>query len=101
MDVNNDKSVILINSGAGDLNEELYLVAVVMRVGKILPSDSVKKSEKYNSNPCCANIANYRRPYGVGVLSLADICHFDSSVETEEKEYSLKVSLQSRKCIHM
>ncbi|XP_037885712.1 dedicator of cytokinesis protein 3 isoform X1 [Glossina fuscipes] len=91
---------VFTDLGAGDLNEELYLVAVVMRVGKILPSDSVKKSEKYNSNPCCANIANYRRPYGVGVLSLADICHFDSSVETEEKEYSLKIYQTEDKDFH-
>lgn len=110
-------------SGAGDLNEELYLIVVVMRVGKILPSDSIKKSEKHSVSGAAggggggsygsssvgssgtgaastggshSSIANYRRPYGVGVLSLADLCHFDSTMETEERDYTIKVSSDFR-----
>lgn len=104
-----------VKTGGGDLNEELYLIVVVMRVGKILPSDSIKKSEKhfvsggggsYGSSGVSSSggtggimaggshstMANYRRPYGVGVLSLADLCHFDSTMETEERDYTIKVS---------
>lgn len=60
-----------------------------MRVGKINPSETGKKVEKNNSI-CCTG-PTYRRPFGVGVLPLNDITHYDSSIESEEKEYNFKV----------
>ncbi|KAM7361574.1 dedicator of cytokinesis spg isoform 2-T2 [Cochliomyia hominivorax] len=87
----NSNCTVFTDLGAADLNEDLYLVAVVMRVGKILPSEPVKKSEKSNSNACCNGPPSYRRPFGVGVLSLADFCNFDSTIETEEKEHNIKL----------
>ncbi|TMW43087.1 hypothetical protein DOY81_011832 [Sarcophaga bullata] len=88
----NSNCTVFTDLGAADLNEHLYLVAVVMRVGKILPSEPVKKSEKSSNNTCPYNgPTSYRRPFGVGVLSLADISHSDSTTETEEKEHNIKL----------
>ncbi|XP_065372195.1 dedicator of cytokinesis protein 3 isoform X2 [Calliphora vicina] len=87
----NSNCTVFTDLGAADLNDELYLVAVVMRVGKILPSEPVKKSEKSNNNICCNGPALYRRPFGVGVLPLGDFCHFDSTIETEEREHNIKL----------
>ncbi|XP_037810861.1 dedicator of cytokinesis protein 3 [Lucilia sericata] len=87
----NSNCTVFTDLGAADLNDDLYLVAVVMRVGKILSSDPVKKSEKSNNNACCNGPPAYRRPFGVGVLSLSDFCHFDSTIETEEKEHNIKL----------
>ncbi|ALC45637.1 spg [Drosophila busckii] len=92
---------VFTDLGAADLNEELYLVAVVMRVGKIIQSDSIKKTEKHNA---AAAGAIYRRPYGVGVLSLADICQFDSNLEqqvSEEREYNFKLYQSEEKDFHL
>ena len=82
---------VFTDLGAVDLNEDLYIVAVVMRVGKIIQSESVKKVEKSNGN-CCTGGTSYRRPFGAGVLSLNDLWNYDSSVESEEREYNFKVS---------
>lgn len=93
--------MVVIFSGAADLNEELHLVAVVMRVGKIIQSDSIKKTEKNNS---CLGGATYRRPFGVGALSLGDISQFDSSLEqqsSEEREYSFKLYQSEEKDFHL
>ncbi|KAM8705044.1 hypothetical protein ACLKA7_009497 [Drosophila subpalustris] len=94
---------VFTDLGAADLNEELHLVAVVMRVGKIIQSDSIKKIEK-NSSSSSASGATYRRPFGVGVLSLGDICQMDSSLEqqsSEEREYSFKLYQSEEKDFHL
>lgn len=74
-----------------DINPDLYLVANVMRVGKMLHSESVKKGDKSGTTPC------YRRPYGVGVLSLASLMtgsvNPEGTLDTEEKEHSFKVNI--------
>ncbi|XP_030238951.1 dedicator of cytokinesis protein 3 isoform X2 [Drosophila navojoa] len=93
---------VFTDLGAADLNEELHLVAVVMRVGKIIQSDSMKKIEKNNSSSLTG--PTYRRPYGVGVLSLADICQFDSSLEqqsSEEREFNFKLYQSEEKDFHL
>lgn len=89
---------VFTDLGAMDLNEDLYIVAVVMRVGKIIQSESVKKMEKTNTGTC--GNAMYRRPFGVGVLSLSDLCHYDSTVESEEKEYNFKLYQCEEKDFH-
>ncbi|XP_011184777.2 dedicator of cytokinesis protein 3 isoform X2 [Zeugodacus cucurbitae] len=89
---------VFTDLGAVDLNEDLHLVAVVMRVGKIIPSETGKKVEKNNSL-CCAG-PTYRRPFGVGVLPLNDITHYDSSIESEEKEYNFKIYQCEEKDFH-
>ncbi|XP_033233286.1 dedicator of cytokinesis protein 3 isoform X2 [Drosophila pseudoobscura] len=94
---------VFTDLGAADLNEDLHLVAVVMRVGKIIQSDSIKKIEKSGSH---GTGPTYRRPFGVGVLSLADIAHFDSSLEqaspaSEEREYNFKLYQSEEKDFHL
>lgn len=60
-----------------------------MRVGKMIHSESVKKADKLN------NTQSYRRPYGVGVLSLSTLAigttNSENGIEPEEKEHSFKV----------
>lgn len=74
---------VFTDLGAAEIGSDLYLVANVMRVGKIQYSESMKKGERMES---------YRRPYGVGVVPLSDMSVFDSTAEPEEKEFSFKVS---------
>ncbi|KAK8389640.1 hypothetical protein O3P69_008971 [Scylla paramamosain] len=52
---------IFTDLGSGDLVSDLYIVAHVVRVGRMLFSESVKKNSSHN----------YRRPYGVAVFRLA------------------------------
>lgn len=79
------------SAGVAEITSDLYLVANVMRVGKMIHSESAKKGDKLN------HIQNYRRPYGVGVLSLSTLAMgttaSDNGIEPEEKEHSFKVDV--------
>ncbi|XP_050087293.1 dedicator of cytokinesis protein 3 isoform X2 [Anopheles aquasalis] len=86
---------IFTDLGTSDLNQDLYLIANVMRVGKMLHSESVKKGDKLTTTTHA-----YRRPYGVGVLPLNEIVQFDYSVESEEKEFSFKIFQCEEKDYH-
>ncbi|XP_053657758.1 dedicator of cytokinesis protein 3 [Anopheles marshallii] len=86
---------IFTDLGSSDLNQDLYLIANVMRVGKMLHSESVKKGDKLTTTTHA-----YRRPYGVGVLPLSEIVQFDYSVESEEKEFSFKIFQCEEKDYH-
>ncbi|XP_052889360.1 dedicator of cytokinesis protein 3 isoform X2 [Anopheles moucheti] len=86
---------IFTDLGSSDLNQDLYLIANVMRVGKMLHSESVKKGDKLTTTTHA-----YRRPYGVGVLPLSEIAQFDYSVESEEKEFSFKIFQCEEKDYH-
>ena len=78
--------------GDTDLNTELYLVANVMRVGKITFSESsMRKGDKNNTTQS----QYYRRPFGVGILPLTDLKQFDTSIEPEEREYNFKIQHSS------
>lgn len=78
---------VFADLGSGDINADLYLVAHIMRVGKLLASDSVRKDRGDKA----AAAPSYRRPYGVGVLSLADIALAEhAGTEAEERESSFK-----------
>ncbi|XP_055616289.1 dedicator of cytokinesis protein 3 isoform X2 [Toxorhynchites rutilus septentrionalis] len=85
---------VFTDLGSSDLNQDLYLIANVMRIGKMLHSESVKKGDKFISNH------SYRRPYGVGVLPLSEIGQFDQTVESEEKEFSFKIFQCEEKDYH-
>ncbi|XP_021713361.1 dedicator of cytokinesis protein 3 isoform X2 [Aedes aegypti] len=85
---------VFTDLGSSDLNQDLYLIANVMRVGKMLHSESVKKGDKFISNH------SYRRPYGIGVLPLSEIGQFDQTVESEEKEFSFKIFQCEEKDYH-
>lgn len=55
----------------------------------MIHSESTKKGDKL------AHAQNYRRPYGVGVLSLSTLAvgssNSENGIEPEEKEHSFKV----------
>lgn len=71
---------IFTDLGNADLSRDLYMVAHVMRCGRMLYSDSGKNK---------STGVVYRRPHGVGVLSLADA----TQDQMEELEMTFKVIL--------
>ncbi|OAD58785.1 Dedicator of cytokinesis protein 3 [Eufriesea mexicana] len=78
---------IFTDLGNADLSRDLYMVAHVMRCGRMLYSDSGKNK---------AGSATYRRPHGVAVLSLAEA----TQDHTEELEMTLKVCQGEEKDFH-
>ncbi|XP_051163357.1 dedicator of cytokinesis protein 3 isoform X2 [Leptopilina boulardi] len=78
---------IFTDLGNADLGRDLYMVAHVMRCGRMLYSDSGKNK---------AGATTYRRPHGVAVLSLADA----SQSHTEESELTFKVYQGDEKEFH-
>lgn len=56
-----------------------------MRMGKMLYSESSKKTEKYATT----SHQVFKRPHGVAILSLTEIVSKEN--ESEEKEFTLKV----------
>ena len=73
---------IFTDLGNADLSRDLYMVAHVMRCGKMLYSDSGKNKP---------GSATYRRPHGVAVLSLAEA----SQNHPEESEFTFKVGFDT------
>ncbi|XP_012170579.1 dedicator of cytokinesis protein 3 isoform X2 [Bombus affinis] len=78
---------IFTDLGNADLSRDLYMVAHVMRCGRMLYSDSGKNK---------AGTATYRRPHGVAVLSLAEA----TQDHTEELEMTFKVCQGEEKEFH-
>ncbi|XP_023246842.1 dedicator of cytokinesis protein 3 [Copidosoma floridanum] len=78
---------IFTDLGNADLTRDLYMVAHVMRCGRMLYSDSGKNK---------AGTVVYRRPHGVGVLSLADA----TQEQTDELELTFKVYQGDEKEFH-
>jgi len=68
--------------GTSDLNRDIVVVAHVMRVGRMLLSDSAKHKLPQL----------YRRPFGVAVLSISEFLHKEreSSPQDLEQEFSFK-----------
>ncbi|KAJ1522281.1 hypothetical protein ONE63_002583 [Megalurothrips usitatus] len=65
---------IFTDLGNADLCKEIYLVAHVMRVGKMLYSESSKKSSTGTSGGNMLTNSNlFRRPVGVAVLNISDL----------------------------
>ncbi|XP_031827165.1 dedicator of cytokinesis spg isoform X2 [Nomia melanderi] len=83
----NSNCTIFTDLGNADLSRDLYMVAHVMRCGRMLYSDSGKNK---------TGTATYRRPHGVGVLSLAEA----TQDHTEELELSFKVYQGEEKDFH-
>ncbi|XP_053971096.1 dedicator of cytokinesis protein 3 isoform X2 [Hylaeus volcanicus] len=78
---------VFTDLGNADLGRDLYMVAHVMRCGRMLYSDSSKNK---------SGTATYRRPHGVAVLSLAEA----TQDHTEEIENTLKVYQGEEKDFH-
>uniref|UniRef100_UPI00358E5EA5 dedicator of cytokinesis protein 4 isoform X3 n=1 Tax=Myxine glutinosa TaxID=7769 RepID=UPI00358E5EA5 len=66
--------------GSGDIRQDVYLVAHVLRIGRMV-ADSRK----------AAGGAAYRRPFGCAVLSVAELLQGDSDRLRDEREFVLKV----------
>uniref|UniRef100_A0A8C9EUV6 Dedicator of cytokinesis 3 n=1 Tax=Pavo cristatus TaxID=9049 RepID=A0A8C9EUV6_PAVCR len=67
-----------------DMKRDLYIVAHVIRIGRMLLNDS-KKGPPH---------LHYRRPYGCAVLSIMDVLQSISEIK-EEKDFVLKVYTSS------
>ena len=64
------------------MKKDLYLVIQVIRLGRLLYTESSKKPLNQT----------YRRPYAVAILSLAEVLNGpDLSSWSEEREFSLKL----------
>ncbi|XP_063705914.1 dedicator of cytokinesis protein 3 isoform X2 [Culicoides brevitarsis] len=84
---------VFTDLGNLELNSDLHLVANVLRIGKILHSDSIKKYEKTDK-------VYYRRPIGVGILSISEVMQFEDNIEQDEKEFSFKLFTCEEKDFH-
>lgn len=63
-----------------------------MRIGKMLYSDSSKKTEKIAGQPQL-----FRRPHGIGVQNIGEFLT-SKSEDNEEKEISMKVRGFQKTC---
>ncbi|XP_066149763.1 dedicator of cytokinesis protein 3 isoform X2 [Euwallacea fornicatus] len=85
---------VFTDLGNSDLIKDIYIVAHVMRIGKMLYSDSSKKTEKSAGQPQL-----FKRPHGIGVQNIGDFLT-SKSEENEEKEFSMKVFQGEDKDFH-
>uniref|UniRef100_A0A8C6WV65 Dedicator of cytokinesis 3 n=1 Tax=Neogobius melanostomus TaxID=47308 RepID=A0A8C6WV65_9GOBI len=69
-----------VDLSSKDLKRDLYIVAHVIRTGRMLLNDS-KKGPPH---------VQYRRPYGCAVLAMSDVFHTITDLK-EEKDFVLKV----------
>ncbi|CAG9773050.1 unnamed protein product [Ceutorhynchus assimilis] len=85
---------VFTDLGNSDLNKDIYIVAHVMRIGKMLYSDSSKRTEKSAGQPQL-----FRRPHGIGVQNIGEFLN-SKSEDGEEKEISMKVYQGEDKDFH-
>lgn len=72
------------------MSRDLYIVAHVMRIGKMVYSESSKKvSLTSSSAPPPASY--FKRPLGVAVLNISELLTSQNSCSTEEKEFTFRV----------
>ncbi|XP_059476423.1 dedicator of cytokinesis protein 3 isoform X1 [Neocloeon triangulifer] len=84
---------IFTDLGTSDLNRDIVVVAHVMRVGRMLLSDSAKHKLPQL----------YRRPYGVAVLNISEFLHKEREQTTPQdldQEFSFKVYQCEEKDFH-
>lgn len=77
--------------GNADLNRDIYIVAQVMRIGRMLYSDSSKKVASHNQL--------FKRPHGCAVLNINDVL-LNKEATNEEKEFTFKVYQGEEKDFH-
>nr|XP_022902417.1 dedicator of cytokinesis protein 3 isoform X2 [Onthophagus taurus] len=85
---------VFTDLGNDDLSKEIYIVAHIMRIGKMLYSESSKKTEKNVSTMQQV----YKRPHGVAIQNLADVLL--NKNDSDEKEFTLKVYQGEEKDFH-
>ncbi|XP_066284414.1 dedicator of cytokinesis protein 3-like isoform X2 [Branchiostoma lanceolatum] len=76
-------SAFFIDLGNQDLARELYMVAHIFRIGKMV----------YSSGESKKSSVQYRRPYGCAVMSIQEVlvAQADQSEGQEDKEFLMKV----------
>lgn len=72
------------------MSRDLFVVAHVMRIGKMLHSESGKKLSATLSSSSQSAGSTFKRPFGVGVLNIGSEL-VNNGTDAEEKEYSFKV----------
>lgn len=90
---------VFTDLGNSDLNKDVYVVAHVMRIGKMLYSDSTKKTEK-SSSVVHHQQQVFKRPHGVAVQNIGDFLTIKESDSAEEKEFTMKVYQAEDKDFH-
>ncbi|XP_075236477.1 dedicator of cytokinesis spg [Lycorma delicatula] len=89
----NSNCTIFTDLGNGDLTRDVYVVAHVIRVGRMLFSDSSKKSSLTGG----INIQTaFKRPHGVGILNIGEMI----TTSCEEKEFTFRVHQGEDKDFH-
>lgn len=84
--------------GNNDLTKEIYIVAHVMRIGKMLYSESSKKTDK---NMLTLHQV-FKRPHGIAIQNLSDVLiqKEGGELQSEEREFTLKVYQGEEKDFH-
>ncbi|XP_071960816.1 dedicator of cytokinesis protein 3-like isoform X2 [Antedon mediterranea] len=77
------QSTIFCDLGNQDLLKDIYLACHIVRIGRMNPHPSTTLGR---------GPKDYRRPFGVGVLSLSDLLTADNS-SSNEKEKPIKITL--------
>lgn len=85
---------VFTDLGNAELSKDIYIVAHIMRIGRMLYSDSSKKTDKV-----VAQQQIFKRPHGVAVQNLGDSLTSKES-DTEEKEFNMKVYQAEEKDFH-
>lgn len=76
---------VFTDLGNADLTKDMYVVAHVMRIGKMLYSESSKKTDK--NAPPLQQV--FKRPHGVAVQNMGDMVAKEG--DSEEREFTMKV----------
>uniref|UniRef100_T1IUW7 Dedicator of cytokinesis protein 3 n=1 Tax=Strigamia maritima TaxID=126957 RepID=T1IUW7_STRMM len=74
-------STLFTDLGNADLNRDLFIVAHIMRIGRMIYSESSKKSSQQM----------FKRPLGCAVLNLSEVLIDKEYSSGEDKEFSTKV----------
>ncbi|KAJ7386091.1 Dedicator of cytokinesis protein 3 [Desmophyllum pertusum] len=75
-----NSTCVFTDLGSKDISAEAYLVAHIVRVGRMLPDGSSKK----------VSTASYRRPFGCAVLDIVDVLTGKEEL-LEEKEFHMPI----------
>ncbi|XP_066992689.2 dedicator of cytokinesis protein 3 [Anabrus simplex] len=86
---------IFTDLGNADLSRDMYLVAHVMRIGRMLYSDSVKKMSNHAASPHQL----FKRPHGCAVLNINEVL-LNKESSSEEREFTFKVYQAEEKDFH-
>lgn len=93
---------MLQDLGNADLTCDMWLVAHVMRMGRMLYSDSSKKSSSSSNHSVPAHQL-FKRPHGCAVLNIGDILLNKDSPpgsSNDEREFTFKVYQGEEKDFH-